>query len=88
MATRRKMNPAMMAALAARAQGAGAGPVAGIPGGAPDAGMPGGAPVGGMPGGPAGMKRGGKTKKMSAGGSASSRGDGIAQRGKTVGKFC
>jgi hypothetical protein len=31
------------------------------------------------------MKRGGKVKKMSSGGSASSRGDGIAQRGKTKG---
>lgn len=150
MATRRKINPAMMAALVARAQGAGAGPVAGIPGGAPDAGMPGGAPAGGMPGGPAGMKRGGGVKRMADGGSAgagrggqggptakqadqnrafmsdaekaarddaaamkmqrrtddaynaatktmkkggsvssaSSRGDGIAQRGKTVGKYC
>jgi hypothetical protein len=34
------------------------------------------------------MKRGGKVKKMAAGGSASSRGDGIAQRGKTVGAYC
>jgi hypothetical protein len=31
-----------------------------------------------------GMKKGG----MAAGGSASSRADGIASRGKTVGKFC
>lgn len=31
------------------------------------------------------MKRGGAVKKMSSGGSASSRGDGIAQRGKTRG---
>ena len=31
------------------------------------------------------MKRGGAVKKMSSGGSASSRGDGIAQRGKTKG---
>ena len=133
MATKRKLNPAIMAALAARAQGAGAGPVAGAPGGAPDAGIPGGAPAGGMPGGPAGMKRGGGVKRMADGGgagqgtrgvpakpsvgeqemvqdakdakdrakiaamgyarggkvgSASSRGDGIAQRGKTVGKYC
>jgi len=130
---KRKLNPAIMAALAARAQGAGAGPVQGLPGGAPDAGMPGGAPTGGMPGGPAGMKRGGGVKRMAEGGgagqgsrgvpakptaaesemvqnakdakdrakiaamgyarggkvsSASSRGDGIAQRGKTVGKYC
>jgi hypothetical protein len=34
------------------------------------------------------MKRGGKVKKMASGGSASSRGDGLAQRGKTRGKFC
>ena len=33
-----------------------------------------------------GMKRGGKVKKMAGGGSASSRGDGCAQRGKTKGK--
>jgi hypothetical protein len=34
-----------------------------------------------------GMKRGGGVKKMAAGGSASSRADGIAQRGKTKGKL-
>jgi hypothetical protein len=34
-----------------------------------------------------GMKRGGKVKKMAGGGSASSRGDGCAQRGKTKGRF-
>jgi hypothetical protein len=33
-------------------------------------------------------KRGGSVKKMASGGSASSRADGIAQRGKTRGKFC
>jgi len=33
-------------------------------------------------------KKGGKTKKMASGGSASSRGDGIAQRGKTRGRMC
>jgi hypothetical protein len=33
------------------------------------------------------MKRGGKVKKMASGGSASSRADGVAQRGKTKGKF-
>ena len=32
-----------------------------------------------------GMKKGGATKKMASGGSASSRADGIAQRGKTKG---
>ena len=38
-----------------------------------------------------GMCGGGKTKKMASGGktsSVSSRADGIAQRGKTRGKFC
>ena len=34
------------------------------------------------------MKRGGKVKKMASGGSASSRADGIAQRGKTKGRMC
>ena len=34
------------------------------------------------------MTRGGKVKKMSSGGSASSRADGIAQRGKTKGRMC
>ena len=34
------------------------------------------------------MKRGGKVKKMSSGGSASSRADGIATKGKTRGKMC
>ena len=34
------------------------------------------------------MKKGGKVKKMAAGGTASSRADGIAQRGKTRGKYC
>ena len=34
-----------------------------------------------------GMKKGGATKKMANGGSASSRADGIAQRGKTKGKM-
>ena len=35
-----------------------------------------------------GMKKGGKVKVMAKGGTASSRGDGIAQRGKTRGKYC
>jgi hypothetical protein len=35
-----------------------------------------------------GMKKGGMTKKYAKGGSASSRADGIAQRGKTRGKMC
>lgn len=37
-----------------------------------------------------GMKRGGKVKKMASGGSvsASSRGDGIASKGKTRGRMC
>lgn len=34
----------------------------------------------------AAMRKGGKVKKMAAGGSASKRADGIAQRGKTRGK--
>jgi len=34
------------------------------------------------------MKKGGKVKKMASGGMASSRGDGIAQRGKTKGRMC
>ena len=43
------------------------------------------------PGYSAGMKKGGKVKKMASGGmisSASKRGDGIAQRGKTKGRVC
>jgi hypothetical protein len=36
----------------------------------------------------AAFKRGGKVKKMSSGGSASSRADGIAVKGKTRGKMC
>ena len=35
-----------------------------------------------------GMKKGGKVKKMRSGGSASSRADGIAVKGKTRGKMC
>jgi hypothetical protein len=34
-----------------------------------------------------GMKKGGKVKKMAAGGSASRRGDGCATKGKTKGRF-
>jgi hypothetical protein len=34
-----------------------------------------------------GMKKGGGVKKMSAGGSASSRADGVAKKGKTQGKM-
>jgi hypothetical protein len=47
-----------------------------------------GASMGGM--GPAmqGMKKGGSVKKMSKGGTASSRADGIAVKGKTRGKIC
>ncbi len=36
----------------------------------------------------AGMKHGGKVKKMASGGSASSRADGIAAKGKTRGRMC
>ena len=39
------------------------------------------------PGLPEKLCGGGKAKKMSAGGTASSRADGIAQRGKTKGKW-
>ena len=39
-------------------------------------------------GNPTDMKKGGKVKKMAKGGSASSRADGIAQRGKTKGRMC
>ena len=35
----------------------------------------------------AGYKKGGKVKKMAKGGSASSRGDGCATKGKTKGRF-
>ena len=35
-----------------------------------------------------GKKKGGSVKKMASGGSASSRADGIAQRGKTRGMMC
>jgi hypothetical protein len=35
-----------------------------------------------------GMKKGGKVQKMANGGSASSRADGIASKGKTRGKMC
>ena len=42
-----------------------------------------------MSGNDTGMKRGGKAvKKMASGGMASSRADGIAQKGKTKGRFC
>ena len=34
------------------------------------------------------LKKGGAFKKMASGGSASKRGDGIAQRGKTKGRMC
>ena len=34
------------------------------------------------------LKKGGSVKKMASGGSASKRGDGIAQRGKTKGRMC
>jgi len=39
------------------------------------------------PGMAPGMKKGGGVKKMASGGSASSRADGIAQKGKTKGTF-
>jgi hypothetical protein len=52
--------------------------------GMPPAMLPGGGPAPGM--GP-GMKRGGAVKKMAKGGSASSRADGCATKGKTKGRF-
>jgi len=90
MATMRKqMNPQVLAALAARARMGGA-PVAGVPGGPASPAMPG--PMGAMGGAPApapaSMKKGGKTKKMAKGGTASARADGIAKRGLTKGTFC
>ena len=69
-------------------------PTGGMPmpvGGGMDGGMGGG--FGGGMDGVGGMKRGGKVKKMASGGmtskvsSASKRGDGIAQRGKTKGRM-
>ena len=45
------------------------------------------APAAPAPGAMMGMKKGGMAKKMAAGGSASSRADGIAQKGKTKGKM-
>jgi hypothetical protein len=41
----------------------------------------------GAQGAPTGMKKGGKVKKMAAGGSASKRADGCAIKGKTRGKM-
>jgi hypothetical protein len=41
----------------------------------------------GSPGMAPGMKRGGAVKKMAKGGSASSRADGCAAKGKTKGRF-
>ena len=92
-----RVSPQVLAALAAARQQQGGAPVAGVPGGAPVQGLPGGAPAPGLPGGgtgaapaPTSMKKGGKAKKMAKGGSvgsASKRADGIAERGKTKGKF-
>ena len=65
--------PGAMSAMAANMPVAGAGMPPSMP--APPPGMP-------------GMKEGGNVKKMASGGSASSRADGIASRGKTVGKVC
>ena len=56
--------------------------------GMPPAMLPGGGPVPGMGLGMGpGMKRGGAVKKMAKGGSASSRADGCATKGKTKGRF-
>lgn len=70
-----KMDPKMMAMMMAKKRGMGGAPA---PQAAP--------PMGGMGGG-MGMKKGGMTKKMASGGSASSRADGIASKGKTKGTF-
>jgi hypothetical protein len=56
--------------------------------GMPPAMLPGGGPAPGMGLGMGpGMKRGGAVKKMAKGGSASSRADGCATKGKTKGRF-
>ena len=71
------MDPRMLAMMAEKLKGR-------TMGGRPAARPPMGArPPVAMPG----MKKGGVTKKMASGGSASSRADGIAQRGKTKGKL-
>ena len=86
------MNPrakaALMAAMARQRQGA---TPAAMPAMAGASGMP--PMVGGMGGGapapaPTSMKKGGSTKKMAKGGSASARADGIASRGLTKGTIC
>ena len=64
-----KMDPKMMAMMAAKKKGAMAAPAA---------------PAGGMGGGMGMMKKGGMTK-MAKGGSASARADGVASKGKTKG---
>jgi len=77
MATR--MDPKMMAMMAAKKRGAGMG--AGKPGMGAAPAMPA-APAGGM------MKKGGGVKKMAAGGLSSGHkaADGVASKGKTKGK--
>ena len=80
MATR--MDPKMMAMMAAKKRGAGMGAGKGVPGamGAAPA-MPA-APTGGM------MKKGGSVKKMATGGLAAAHkaADGVASKGKTKAK--
>lgn len=76
---RKKMNPALMAAMMAPKMAA---PKMADP-------MAAAAPM--APAGIPGMKKGGMCgggKAMAKGGSASSRADGIATKGKTKGKFC
>jgi len=72
------MDPKMMAMMAAKKRAA-------MGGGAPPP-PPMGGGMGGMGGG-MGMKKGGMAKKMASGGSASSRADGVASKGKTKGTF-
>lgn len=83
---KKTLPPALKAALMSKimsGQGAGGPPPSDV--GAPPMGT--GAPMPPMPvpGGAPGMKRGGKIKKMASGGVT--RADGIAQRGKTKGRF-
>jgi len=73
-----KMDPKMMAMMAAKKRGMGSAP--------PPPPPPMGGGMGGMGGG-MGMKKGGMAKKMASGGSASSRADGVASKGKTKGTF-
>jgi hypothetical protein len=83
MATR--MDPKMMAMMAAKKRGMGAGKgIPGAMGAAPAMPRP---PAGGMGGGMGMMKKGGTAKKMASGGLAAGHkaADGVASKGKTKG---